>query len=205
DRRLLLLVRRVDDDQAGQTGHFVDLLVHRDALENVLEADLARLLGEDRERVRIPLDQHLALLDLLPFLHLQPRAVDDRITLAVAPLLILHDERSAAVHHDQSAVFRLDDGHALEADGAGIARLERRLRADPRRGAADVERAHRQLRARLADRLRGDDPDCLAELDQLSGGEVAAVALRADAAPRRAGEHRPDLHLLDAGVLDPRR
>ena len=92
DRRLLLLVRRVDDDEAREAGDLVDFLVHRDAFEDVLEADLARLLGEDREGVRIPLDQHLALLDLLPVLHLQPRAVDDRVALAVAPLRVLHDE-----------------------------------------------------------------------------------------------------------------
>ena len=50
---------------------------------------------------------------------------------------------------------------------------------DARRRAADVERPHRQLRARLADRLRRDDADRLAELDHLAGREVAAVALRA--------------------------
>ena len=107
DRRLLLLVRRVDDDEARQAGDLVDFLVHRDAFEDVLEADLARLLGEDREGVRIPLDQHLALLDRLAFLHLEPRAVDDRVALAVAPLRVLHDERAAAVHDHQVAVLRL--------------------------------------------------------------------------------------------------
>ena len=46
-----------------------------------------------------------------------------------------------------------------------------------------VERPHRQLGARLADRLRGDDADRLADLDHLAGGEVAAVA---EARRRRA-------------------
>ena len=54
DRRLLLLVRRVDDDQTGQAGHFVDFLVHGDAFEDVLEADLARLFSENAEGIRIP-------------------------------------------------------------------------------------------------------------------------------------------------------
>jgi hypothetical protein len=44
--------------------------------------------------------------------------------------------------------------------------------------AAGVERPHRQLRARLADRLGGDDADRLARRDHLAGGEVAAVARR---------------------------
>jgi catechol 2,3-dioxygenase-like lactoylglutathione lyase family enzyme len=43
------------------------------------------------------------------------------------------------------------------------------------RDATGVERAHRELRARLADRLRRDDADRLAELDQPPGREVAAV------------------------------
>ena len=69
-------------------------------------------------------------------------------------------------------------------------------------GAADVEGAHRELGARLADRLGGDDADRLADVDHVAAGEVAAVARDADAAPRLAGEHRADLDLVDAGVLD---
>ena len=80
--------------------------------------------------------------------------------------------------------------------------VERRLLADARRRAADVERAHRQLRAGLADGLRRDDADREAELDQLAGREVAAVALRAAAAAGRAREHRADADLLDARFLD---
>ncbi len=55
----------------------------------------------------IPLDERLALLDLLAVLHLQPRAVDDRVALAIAPLLVLDDERPVAVHDDQLAVLPL--------------------------------------------------------------------------------------------------
>ena len=54
--------------------------------------------------------------------------------------------------------------------------------------AAGVERPHRELRARLADRLGGDDADRLADADQLAGGEVAAVARPADAVAGLAGE-----------------
>jgi hypothetical protein len=43
----------------------------------------------------------------------------------------------------------------------------------------DVEGAHRQLRARLADRLRGDHADRLADVDQAAAAQVAAVALGA--------------------------
>ena len=70
----------------------------------------------------------------------------------------------------------LDDLEVVELDDALVLRIERRLLRDPRRRAADVERAHRQLRAGLADRLRGDDADRQAQLDQLAGRQVAAVA-----------------------------
>ena len=62
-----------------------------------------------------------------------------------------------------------------------------------------VEGAHRQLRAGLTDRLGGDDADGLADVDQLAGGERAAVALGAGADLGVTGQHRADLHLLDAG------
>ena len=65
--------------------------------------------------------------------------------------------------------------------------------------------AHRELRAGPAIRLGGDDADREAELDELAGREVAPVALGADAASRGAGQHRADLDLLDAGVLNRRR
>ena len=44
--------------------------------------------------------------------------------------------------------------------------------------ATDVERTHRELRARLADRLRGDDADRLADVDHVPARQVAAVARR---------------------------
>src|SRR5262249_30734990 len=45
----------------------------------------------------------------------------------------------------------------------------------------------------------------LTEFNGLAGGKVAAIAFRAHTAARRAGEHRADLHFLDACVLNGRR
>ena len=104
---------------------------------------------------------------------------------------------------DQLAVAVLDDRLVPDDHLAFEVRLDERLLVDLS-GAADVEGAHGQLRAGLADRLGGDDADRLAELDELAGREIAAVALRADAAAALARQHRPDLHLLDAGFLNRR-
>ena len=73
---------------------------------------------------------------------------------------------------------------------------------DEVRRAADVERTHRQLRARLTDRLRGDDADSLADVDRRTASEVAAVALGANAVDRLAGQHRADADFLDLGLGD---
>ena len=77
-----------------------------------------------------------------------------------------------------------------------------RLLGHARRGTADVEGTHGELRARLADRLGGDDADRFADLDHLAAGQVAAVAAAADAAAGLAGEPRTNLDLLDAGFLN---
>ena len=63
------------------------------------------------------------------------------------------------------------------------------------RHTAGVERAHGELRARLADRLRRDDADRLTDLHEPTGREVAPVAHPADALAGLAGH--------DAAHLDP--
>src|SRR5262249_38822635 len=88
------------------------------------------------------------------------------------------------------------------ADHAAVPSLDVRLRALRERRATDVERAHRELRARLADRLRRDHADRFAEVHLAPAREVASVALDAHAALGRAGQHGADLHLLNARVLD---
>src|SRR3954467_15970965 len=90
-----------------------------------------------------------------------------------------------------------------------VARLEdlddtRQTVRDVRAGdTAGVERPHRQLRARLADRLRGDDADRVADLGDLARGEERAVARAAHAKLAGALEPRANrqLHLLRQVVV----
>ena len=51
----------------------------------------------------------------------------------------------------------------------------------PARRTADVEGAHRELRAGLADRLRRNDADRFAEVDHVTSCEVASIAADAHA------------------------
>src|SRR5439155_244297 len=64
----------------------VDLDPHRLVLDDVLEADLAADLGEDRDVVRVPLAEHRAAGDLLAVLDLHLGAVGDVVLLQLAPL-----------------------------------------------------------------------------------------------------------------------
>src|SRR5216684_4025234 len=64
-----------------------------------------------------------------------------------------------------------------------------------------MEGTHGELRARFADGLRGDDANGFAEFDHASGGKVAAIAKRANAAAGFAGEHRTNAHAFDTRAL----
>src|SRR5262252_297404 len=177
DARLALLVGRIHDDRARQAGDFVDLFVNGDVLDQVAPMHRPADFGQDREGVRVPLGD------------LQRRAVSDRVTLDLAPAVVDDQHRAVAVHGDDLAFAADDRVEVVVFDVTARARLVRRLLGDLRRRAADVEGAHRQLRAGLADALGGDDADRLADVDDLPRGKVAAVALDAAASARFAGEH----------------
>ena len=94
----------VDDDALGDAGRFVDLLRHRGALGEVLEADDAVDLGQDRPGERIPLGQTRAALDLVALVDLEPRAVLHAVHRALGAALVDDDDRDVARHRHQVAV-----------------------------------------------------------------------------------------------------
>ena len=94
---------------------------------------------------------------------------------------------------------QFDDAQFVVTDDAVVLGLDLRLLEHLRRRTTDVERAHGQLRAGLADGLRGDDADGLAELHERAGGQVAAVAVHANAVLAFASQHRADAHAVNAG------
>src|SRR5215470_9822554 len=198
DTRLQLALWILDDHLARQAGDLVELLPDRHALEDVLVLDPTGELREDRVGERIPLDQHGPRLDLLVRLHLDLGAVHDRIALALAAALVRHADLAVTVRRDQVTVAVHDGAEVVVFHDAGALGLVLGRLDHAARGTADVEGPHRELRARLADRLRGDDADRLAELGQPPGAKVAAVAHDADAALGVAGQGRPDAHPLQA-------
>src|SRR5262245_24321711 len=157
--------------------------------------------SEDRPGIGIPLRDALAALDLVIVLDQQARAVLDAMHRALGTVGIEHGDDHIAGHGDGLAVGVLHHVLVLDLDHAVEIRLDDRLLRDLR-GAADMERAHGELRARLADRLRGDDAHRLAHIDRGAAGEIAPVALGAHAPGGLTGEHGADAQFLNAGGLD---
>ena len=176
----------------------VERLGHRLTFDQILEADRAFHFGHDRPRIRIPLGDALAALDVVAVIDLEPRAVRDAVHGTLGAVRIEHGHDQVAAHRDQVAVRIARHVQVLDLDRTFEIRLDERLLGDLRR-AADVERAHRELRARLADRLGGDDAHRLAHVDRRAAGEIAPVALAANAGLGVAGQHRTDANLLHAG------
>src|SRR5262249_34082340 len=169
--------------------------------DKVLEPDRALDLGQHRTGIGIPFGDPLTALDLVTLLDAQARTVLDAMDRTLGAILVDHDHRHVARHDDGFAIGILGDVFVLDLDLAVEVRLDERLLGDLSR-ATDVERPHGKLRARLADRLRGNDADRLAHVDRCSTGEIAPVALSAHAIGRFAGEHRADAHLLNARLGD---
>src|ERR1039458_5411608 len=186
-RMQILLV--LDDDHGFLAGGFVHFLLHRHAFDDVVELHLAGLFRENRHVVGIPLHKGLALFDLAAVLERNDRADNDGVIFQFTTVFAVDGDGAVLVQHDVVAVFQFDDAEFVEFDGAIVFGLDLRNFEHLRRRAADVKCPHRQLRARLADGLRGDDADGFAELDGSAGGEVATVAMDANAALAFAGEH----------------
>src|SRR2546423_3634766 len=200
--QILLSARRagapIDHDALGDAGRLVERLGHGLAFDQVLEADRAGDLGENRTGIRVPFGDALAALDVIALVDLHACTVLDAVHGTFGAVLIDDRDRDITRHGHQLA-FRVARNILVpDLDRAFIVRLDERLLVDLR-SAADVERAHGELRARLADRLRRNDADRLAHVDRGAAGEIAPVAFAAHAVGGLAGEHRTDAHLLHSG------
>ena len=153
-------------------------------------------LSKDGERKRIPGRQQLVLGHLIAVLDQDVRAVNDLVASDLAAAFINDRKGAIAIHGYALALAALDGLQIDVFDRAFDAGFVLR-RLFQTRGAADVKRAHRQLRARFANRLSGNNADRFADIDRPSGSEVAAVALDAATAARFAGQDRADAHALD--------
>src|SRR5688572_22404059 len=138
--------------------------------------------------VRIPGGHDLSAGDLVAFLRIDQRAVRDLVALTLAAVLVDHADLTRARDGHQVALLVLHGLHVVEAQRALVAHFDGRSRSGSRCGTTDVEGAHGELRAGLADRLRGHDADRFADVDLPATREVASVAGGTDAITRLAGD-----------------
>ena len=192
----------LDDGVRGALGHVVHALLVRLALHDVLELHDAVDVGDEGLVERIPFGDGLALLDLLTFLGQQTRAGGQRVLLALAALLVHHAHLAALAQHHHGALGVGHVAHAPEDHPAIVLGVDARLFDFTAGRAADVEGAHGQLGAGLADGLGSDDADRFAHVDDVPARQVASVAEGADALGALAGQPGADVDGVDAGVVD---
>ncbi len=197
----------VDVDALG----LVDLLdLAHEVQLGVRPALLLGLAAEREQLVRVqgPLVELVADLDALALSDVEDRPRRERVAMLLAA--VVGDDHGLRLVGLLDRHLAADLGDLRQA--LRLARLEqlddtRQTVRDVRAGdTAGVERPHRQLRARLTDRLGGDDPDRVTDLRELAGRERAAVARLAHAGRRLALQHRTDRNVDDValvGVLGP--
>src|SRR6185312_1168836 len=148
----------VDDHALGDTGGLVERFRDRLPLDQILEADGTFDFGEQRTGVGIPLDDALAALDGVALVDVQARTVLDTVRRTLGAVGIDDRDHHVADHRDQVTFAVAGDGLVPDHDFAVEVGFDERLLVELRR-TTDVEGAHGQLGARLADGLRRDDAD----------------------------------------------
>src|SRR6185437_6451984 len=192
---------RIGDDHAFEAGQLVDRRLHGHAIDEVDVAHPARHFGDDRMGMRIPGRNGLSRLDFGAVLDRDVGAIRHLVALALAAIRVDQADFARTRHRDQVALRML---HGLE-----VVELQRALgldghvvhRGGTRSRSTDVEGPHGQLRAGLADRLRGDHADRFADVDEVSAREIAAIAQRAYAEVGFAGNRRTHLDALHATLV----
>ena len=103
----------LDDDGRDAAGRLVELALHGDAGDHVLEDERAALLGEDRDVVRVPDGEDGALGDLLAVADVQERADHDVVALELLALLVDDLDGAGLVEDDVAALGGLHEAKGL--------------------------------------------------------------------------------------------
>ncbi len=129
-------------------------------------------------RVRIPVGDELTRSHLLIFFDAQNRTIGNLVALALSSELVDDGELAGTRRDDEVLLLLMLHGlHVVHSQCASAFDFDAVDRRRTRCGTTDVERAHRELRARLTDRLRGDDAHGLALVDAMATAEITTVTL----------------------------
>ena len=153
-------------------------------------------------RIRRTVRELLSDFDVITIGDQQTQTLADRVFERLRTVIWRHYELACLVRIvDRDATGRLGDRRLA----LGLACFEELH--DARQTVRDVvaghttgvEGTHRELRSGFTDRLCGDRANGFANVDELAGGQRAAVALGARAGVRFTREDRADLDRVDAG------
>jgi len=196
----ILLV--LDNHHGLLAGGFVRFLLHCDPLDDVMEFDAAGFLRKNRHVVGIPLDEGLALLDLAPVPDRNDRPDHHGVLFQLASVVIKDGDRAILVKDNIAAVFQGHQAQLVVTQDAIMLGFDLGHLENLGSGAADMERAHGELGARLPDGLRRDNAGRFAQLHPHARGQIAAVAIDADPMLAFASQHRADFNPFHACRLN---
>ena len=207
DDGVLRLVLRLDDHLLRKARLLVTLVAVGHTLDDVLVDGTTVVLRDNHGVVGVPLANHVALLHLGAVRHEERRTVGKVVRIENDVGLRVDDAELRLTRDDDvnrlaGSILALDRTQLVDFQTTLVLRNDVGLDGSTTGHTTDVERTQSQLRTRLADGLCRDDADHLALLYHAGRGQVAAVALGADAVARLAGEHRADFNRLERRLLD---
>ena len=192
----------LDDYSADRLRGLVDFLLHRHALQDVLELHSSGLFGQNRNVVRIPLDETLAFLDFTTLRDRDHGSDHHRITLEFATIGRVNADKTVLVQHDVMPFQRLHGAEVSVLNSPIILGFDLRLLKHLRGRSSDVEGTHGQLRSGLADALGGYNTDRFAEFSRLVGRQIQTITRGADPTPGFAGQCGTDLDPFLTQILN---
>src|SRR5581483_1291791 len=164
---------RIEHHRARQARDLIDLRRDRHAVDEVLELQETRDLGDDRVGMGIPGRADLTRNHGIAFLHRNHRAVRNLVPLALATEVIHHADLTRARHRNQVSLLVLHRLDMVEPDHALVTHLDTARGSRSGSGTTDVEGTHRELCSRLTDRLRGDNTNSLTDTDRTTSRQIA--------------------------------
>ena len=161
------------------------------------------MLGNHRTGMRIPSSKGCARFDGRTVLYQQGGAIRYFVAFAFAADFVVNHDFGRTSDNDQLALIVCHITHlAVKAHRTvGFRFHVARCRRTGSR-TTDVEGTHGQLGTRFADRLRRNDTDGFARIDQFTASQVTAVTFRTQAVTGFTGNRRADFHFIHTGVVD---
>ena len=106
-------------------GGFVVLVLHRHPVNNVVELNSTRFLGDNWDIVGIPLDEHLPFLDLPALGNGNDRTDDHIVAFQFAAVFLVHNQdHPIFVEDDAVFILQLHPANILKLHNAIIACLD---------------------------------------------------------------------------------